>query len=216
MRYSEIVSISGSDIFKRHGLKKILPAGKLVAERGLPADRVAFIAGGRVRAFCLNSAGDEITLFYIDSGNMICTEALISHPSIITSLDAFTEVELYTMEADQFLNAWFETGHSVKALLAHFVRRILLLSDYLCCAHFTKNKERLAYFLHSARMDAAGSVAYTHKQIAAITGMSTVSVYRILKKLEEDEVIACKYRRIEVIDAGRLKNLFNSLGYLAD
>jgi len=216
MRYSNLVNISGEDIFQRNGHKKVIAAGQMIAEKGDAASSVGFIAKGQARAFCLNASGDEITLFYIASGNMICSESLVSNPSIVVSVDAFSDVELYTMDADAFLGAWFEKGYSVKELLSHFVRRVCLLSDYLCCSHFTKNEERLAYFLHSAYLDAPGEIAYTHEQISAVTGMSTVSVDRILKKLEAEQIIACKYRRIEVLDLQRLESDFHSLGYLLD
>ena len=54
------------------------------------------------------------------------------------------------------------------------------------------------------------------KQIAAITGMSRVSVTRILKQFREAGILRQSYRRIEILAPQRLSEVFASLGYFLD
>ena len=100
--------------------------------------------------------------------------------------------------------------------MAHFVRRITMLSDYICCSHFLEDDKRVAYFLHTCCASSGPSIPYTHEQIAAITGMSRVSVTRILKQFREAGILRQSYRRIEIMAPQRLSEVFASLGYFLD
>ena len=96
--------------------------------------------------------------------------------------------------------------------MAHFVRRITMLSDYICCSHFLEDDKRVAYFLHTCCASSGPSIPYTHEQIAAITGMSRVSVTRILKQFREAGILRQSYRRIEILAPQRLSEVFASPG----
>lgn len=216
MLCDNIVGASGRPIFLERGHRRIVHKGQNVIERGAPPTHVLYIASGEVRAYCLNACGNEITLFYINADNIICAEALTSAEMTAVNLDAFTDVELYTLSAADFLAAWFEDGYTVRELLSHFVRRIYQVTSYLCCAHYNRGDDRVAYFLYSAYMETKGPILYTHAQIAAVTGMSAVSVGRILKRFQNEGLIACRYRKIHILDAERLKSSFHALGYMID
>ena len=58
--------------------------------------------------------------------------------------------------------------------------------------------------------------ALADEQIAAITGMSRVSVTRILKQFREAGILRQSYRRIEILAPQRLSEVFASLGYFLD
>ena len=46
--------------------------------------------------------------------------------------------------------------------------------------------------------------------------MSRVSVTRILKRFRQEGILRQSYRRIEVLDPGRLMEVFGALGYFLD
>ena len=204
------------EMFLRHGIRRSFAAGEVLFEKGTPAQRVGFIASGQARTYCLNPAGEEIVLFYIGQDNLICSEALMDHPSVIVSVSAITPLELYTLPPNEFLRLWQAQGLPLQELFAHFVRRITLLSDYICCTHFLEDDKRVAYFLRSCYASGGPVIAYTHEQIAAITGMSRVSVTRILKRFREAGILSQEYRRIRILDDGKLSEVFHSLGYFLD
>lgn len=79
-----------------------------------------------------------------------------------------------------------------------------------------EDDKRVAYFLHSCYASTGPVISYTHEQIAAITGMSRVSVTRILKRFREAGILSQEYRRIRILDAQRLSEVFHSLGYFLD
>ena len=72
------------------------------------------------------------------------------------------------------------------------------------------------YLLDTCCASSGPSIPYTHEQIAAITGMSRVSVTRILKQFREAGILRQSYRRIEILAPQRLSEVFASLGYFLD
>lgn len=214
MRYAGLVHNSGRDIFLEYGQKRSFLPGGMITAYEQDQNGLVFVESGEVRVFCSNSSGEEITLFYMDAGNIVSLQAAIGQKTALVNVDAVTEVTAYFLDSDIFIRHWMDRGYSIQDLLAHYVQRITLLSDYLCCAHFSTNEARLAYFLHSAHTATDRPITYSRDQIAAVTGMSRVSVDRILKMLENNGVIRCGYKRIDVLDASRLEAYFGTVGYL--
>ena len=204
------------EVFTRCGRKQVYAAGQLLVEKGAPVTKVAFLAEGHARTFVTNQDGDDVTLFYIGPDNLICSEALTSHPSVMVSVESITPVTLYAMTPEEFLRVWQEEGLPIQEIIDQLVSRIMMLSDYICCAHFQENDKKIAYFLYSEYSRSGGSIPYTHQQIAAITGINRVSVSRILSHLARDGCIALEYRRIRVLDPQGLLRCFNTLGYFLD
>lgn len=216
MRYTEMVEVTGQDIFEELGQIGQFTPGQMISECGATANKLFYIREGQVRAFLLNPEGEEITLFYINAGGLCCLESLVAHPQYIVNIETVSEVTVFTISPEIFLREWVARGYSIKDLLSHFVRRILLLSDYLCCTRFHKSISRLAYILHTTYTDSRSPIYFTHDEIAGLTGMSTITVDRCLKKLEEDGAIQCGYHRINIINEKKLPEYFSHIGYGMD
>lgn len=200
----------------QYGIKRSLPSGRLLLEKGMPATYVGFLTRGRAQTFCLNPDGEEIPLFYLDADSMFGTEALIAHPQVIVSVGSISPVEFYVLSPDLFLKLWQERKLPLQELIAHFVQRITLLSDYICCSHFLKGDQRVAYFLYACCTSSGDIIPYTHEQLAAVTGMSRVSVSRILRQFQQAGIIRQEYRRIQVLEPQRLSAIFHALGYFLE
>ena len=204
------------EVFARRGRKQVYAAGQLLAEKGTPVTKVGFLAEGHARTFVTNQDGDDVTLFYIGPDNLICSEALTSYSTVMVSVESLTPVTLYAMAPEEFLRVWQEEGLPIQDIIDQLVSRIMMLSDYICCAHLRENDKKSAYFLYSEYSRSGDSIPYTHQQIAAITGINRVSVSRILNQLARDGCIALEYRRVRVLDPQGLLRCFNTLGYFLD
>ena len=204
------------EIFEQYGVKRQYHAGEVLQAKGTLSAQAGFLVKGQLRTFCLGPSGDEISLFYLGPDNLFGSSALIDHPKVMVSVAAISPAEVYLLPADRFWARWQESGFPPQELMAHFIRRITLLSDYLCCSHFLEDDKRVAYFLHTCCAGSGPSIPYTHEQIAAITGMSRVSVTRILKQFREAGILRQAYRRIEILDQQRLMEVFDCLGYFLD
>ena len=134
----------------------------------------------------------------------------------MVSLSAVTDAEACLLPADRFWARWAEAGGTPQDLLTHFVRRIAMLSDYLCCAHFTEDDKRVAYFLHTCCAASGPVIPYTHEQIAAVTGMSRISVTRILRRFRRLASSGRPTGASRCCSHTGLLEVFGSLGYFLD
>lgn len=205
-----------SEIFRQYGQLKKYNPGQLLIEKGQPAAYSCYLASGYARTFCINSAGDDITLFYIEPDNLICSESLLLDATVQVSVEAIAPAEMYLLPGSELLRLWSERGWGVQELMRPLVERLTLLSDYICCAHFRENNKKVAYFLNSCYMRIGETIPYTNEQIAEITGINRVSVNRILNALAKDGAVELGYKRIQIRKPQKLKEIFGTVGYFID
>ena len=203
-------------IFLQYGTLKTYPANKLVVVKGDVANKIAFIKSGQVRAVVSSPDGDEITLFYLGKGNIFGSDSLVPDPIVVVDVETITPCELYVLPAKQFLEIWQSHNYPLQELVAHYMKRVSLLSDYICCSHFVNAKQRVAYFLHSSSKIHGKTISLTNEQIAAVTGVNRISVNRILNSFAAEEIVQLEYKKIVVLKVERLVEIFNALGYFLD
>lgn len=203
-------------IFFQFGILRHYSAGQLLVEKGQPATQSCYIAKGCARTFCINPDGDDITLFYIEPNNMICSESLLLNSLVNVSVQAITPVEMYSIPGEKFLNLWVTQGYGMQELFRPLITRLTLLSDYICCAHFRESNKKVAYFLYSCYMRMGPVIPYSNGQIADIMGINRVSVNRILNSLAKSEAVDLGYKKIKILNIQRLTQIFGSIGYFID
>lgn len=203
-----------AEIFRLFGQPQKYSPGEIIFQKGDSTDKIYFVEKGRVRTYCLNERGDEITLFFIDENQLIGSEPLSNIQKRKVSVDSVTNVQLYSIDANEFLEKCIKNKVSILNLMEFFNNKIIILSNYICCNRFMKNNEKLAYFLYT---NCSGdTVSYTHEQIALLTGMNRVSVTRLLNSFSEERLISQYYKEIKILNMKGLANIFNSIGYFID
>lgn len=210
------IGLQVAEIFKLYGHARIYTPGEIIFQKGDSADKLYFVSKGRVRTYCLNKNGDELTLFYVDENHLIGTEAIANIPKRKVSVDSVTEAKLYSIDANTLMEKCIKSKISMQNLMEFFITKIIMLSDYICCNRFMKNDEKLAYFLYTNCISDGCAVQYTHEQIASITGMNRVSVTRTLNSFVEKQLISQHYKEIKILNKNGLSDIFNSIGYFLD
>lgn len=204
------------EIFKLYGQALKYKSGEIILQKGDSTDKLYYIMNGRVRTYCINENGDEITLFYIDENQLIGTESLSSIQKRKVSVDSVTDVTLYLIDANLFMEKCIENKLSILNLMEYFVSKIIMLSNYICCTRFMRNEDKLSYFLYTSCSNGGNIVKYTHEQIASLTGMNRVTVTKLMKNLEDKKLITQNYGEVIVLKKDELIKAFNSIGYLID
>lgn len=209
-----------TDIFEKificYGTLKAFPMNKIIFEKGDVADSVAYIKSGQVRAVVTNPDGDETTLFYLSAGDVFGSDSLSSVPFRVVTVQAVCPCEIYLLSSGQFSEIWQKNNYPLKELHSHYIKRIALLSDYICCSHFNSAKKKTAYFLNSYSYTHGDTITLTNEQIGTITGMTRISVNRSLNELAQENIVSIKYRKIKIIDKERLRDTFDRLGYFLE
>jgi len=212
----ENIDMQVAEIFELYGNAHTYSPGEIIFQKSYPADKIYFVSKGMVRTYCLNNSGDEITLFYITENNTIGNEPMANIPTRQISVDSVTDVKLYSMDAKILIEKCVSNKLSMQNLLEYFVKKIITLSNYICCTRFMKNEEKLAYFLYSNSTCDGSAVDYTHVQIASLTGMNRVSVTKLLNSFAEKKLISQHYKEIMILNRNGLADVFKSIGYLLD
>ena len=174
------------DLFRQYGLPRRFCAGQQIFLKDSPAQELYFLERGKVRAYLLYPDGIERTLCFVEKGNLVGEEA-VGRPAVrIVCADAAADSLMYSMDLDTLLRACAAERENWAELLALFMKKIELLSSWIFYAQFIQNSAKLACFLFSNTGNAHTVVRYTQEQIAAVTGMSRVSVSNLIRKFEEE------------------------------
>ena len=196
------------DLFRQYGLPRRFCAGQQIFLKDSPARELYCLERGIVRAYLLYPDGIERTLCFVEKGNLVGEEA-VGRPAVrIVCADAAADSLMYSMDLDTLLRACAAERENWAELLALFMKKIELLSSWIFYAQFIQNSAKLACFLFSNTGNAHTVVRYTQEQIAAVTGMSRVSVSNLIRKFEEEGLVCQGYRSIRVLDRERLRALF--------
>ena len=195
-------------LFRQYGSLRRFCAGQQIFLKDSPAQELYFLERGKVRAYLLYPDGMERTLCFVERGNLIGEEA-VGRPAVrIVCADAATDLVMYSMDLDTLLRACAAERENWAELLALFMKKIELLSSWIFYAQFIQNSAKLACFLFSNTEETRTAVHYTQEQIAAVTGMSRVSVSNLIRKFSEEGLVSQGYRSIRVLDRERLRALF--------
>jgi CRP/FNR family cyclic AMP-dependent transcriptional regulator len=199
-------------LFKENGTLRNYPKGKILFHKESSAKEIYYLKSGVVRAYLLYPDGEERTLCFIESGNLVGEEA-VGNPSVrIVSADAASDITVYAMDSQKLLTLCTQEKNEIRELLEFFMKKITLLHSWIFYAQFLHNDEKVACLLYSASSHTP-FVHYTHEQIASVTGMSRISATKVLDKFEKEKLIELSYKKIRVINREGLLAIFKGMEF---
>ena len=196
-----------ADAFHRSGQTRRYAAGKQLFLKGDEAREIYLLDRGRVRAYLLYPDGAERTLCYVGRGNLVGEEVAAQPPRRIVCADAHTDITLTSLDNSALLRLVQEDEAVLRELMSLFMQKIELLSSWIFYGRFSRNEARLACFLYTSSAGGA-DLKYTQAQIAAVTGMSRLSVSQCLGRLAQNGLVRPGYGAIRVLDRPGLRAFF--------
>lgn len=193
--------------FRKYGRKRDLRAGGQIFFKGDTAQEIYYLEEGRVRAYLLYPDGEERTLCYVERGNLVGEEAVAIPPRRIVCADAATDIKMTALSAEALFRLSCEDSRILQELTALFMQKIELLSNWIFYGQFSHNEARIACFLYD-NSKLTADIAYTQGQIAAVTGMSRVSVSKCIGHFEQCGLIQKGYGSIHVLRRDDLRAYF--------
>lgn len=171
------------------------------------------IKKGYVRVYSLSRDGEELTLIIFKPGDFFPLHWVLNNTPNIYTLEAMTSVEVWRVPKEQFV--FFVKDHP--DVLLELTRRILIrlggLLDRMEHLVFGNAYEKVASILvilaqRFGKLEGNAIVIpilLTHKDIAALIGITRETVSTEIKKLENDGYIEYKGRFIVVKSPARLQ-----------
>lgn len=186
----------------RHSICKTYPPGSAILNENASVRSIPIVVRGVLRVLRTEADGREILLYYIRAGESCVMSFLGGLHNEKSKLRAEVEeeaeilflpvekVSLFIREYPQWLEYIFRLYHQRFEELLEIVNAIA----------FRKVDERLLTLLHKkAEISENQTLTITHEQLANELGTARVVVSRLLKQLEDAEVVALGRNKITLL-----------------
>ena len=186
----------------RHSICKTYPPGSAILNENALVRSIPIVVRGVLRVLRTEADGREILLYYIRAGESCVMSFLGGLHNEKSKLRAEVEeeaeilflpvekVSLFIREYPQWLDYIFRLYHQRFEELLGIVNAIA----------FRKVDERLLTLLHKkAEISGNQTLTITHEQLANELGTARVVVSRLLKQLEDAEVVALGRNKITLL-----------------
>ena len=194
-------------LFDAELLEEIINVGRISsfpAESSImhPGDEVMyipFVLEGAIKIMRENEEGEELLLYYIESGDtcamtlQCCVRNTKSQIKAIAIEDA--KMLMIPME---YMEKWLDKYPSWRSyILESYHSRMIELMETIDSITFKRLDERLSQYLtDQAKLHGSLEINYTHQQIAEDLHSSRVVISRLLKQMEAKGLIQLHRNRI--------------------
>jgi len=182
--FGEAVMATGKEIS--------LPAGQHICLEGSNCHHLAFVLSGTGRVYKLSESGREITLYRVEPGEccILTLSCIISEKRFPAFAVSESELEAILVPAaavqDWMENTRIWRRYAWKLIAARFGDVISLVEEVT----FRRMDERLGFYLNQEnKFPLNQKTSITHQQIAAELGTSREVISRLLKDLEQQEIV---------------------------
>ncbi len=196
------------EVFEGINYVRKFSKGDIIYYQGDSALSFYYLKKGRVRVYMTSPDGVEHTLSTASRGEILGEAAFFDRMPRISSARALTNIEVAVINEESLLSLTQKHPRLALELLGMQAARVRQLSSQLDAMTFMKADERIARVL-SQNADENGVVKLTHEDIAAQTGVTRVTVSKILHSFREKGVLRTEYGKIRIISYKSLKNFVN-------
>ena len=182
-------------------LKKVT-AGQVVARPGDGGNEMPIVLTGVLRVARQDANGDEIFLYSLQGGETcaMSVSCCLEGKKAAYKLTAEQDATMWMVPMD-YLDSWMAAYPSFRRFVIRAYQdrfeELLLAVDSIA---FTKLDERLLkYLLDTKQATGSFEINKTHEQIARDLNSSRVVISRLLKKMEEQDIIEQHRNKIEIL-----------------
>lgn len=181
---------------------KEVPAGTTLMNIGQYVKSMPLLLEGVIKILREDEEGDELLLYFLEKGDTCamtmscCTGNKKSEIKAVTELD--TKLVMIPVEK---MDEWVGKYKSWRTfVLGSYHHRLMELLETVDNIAFKKMDERLLKYLHDkVAVTASRKIKSTHQEIAYELHTSRVVISRLLKKLENQGIIALHRNYLEVL-----------------
>ncbi len=192
--------------FLQHCHRKHYPARTTIIHEGDKPDTLYYIIDGSVSVLIEDDEGREIVLAYLNPGDFFGEMGLFEEDiSRSAWVVARTSCEMAQINYEQFRNLAMNDASIIFKLAAQMATRLRKTSRKVSDLAFLDVTGRVAHTLLELTQEPDAmthpdgmQIRITRQEIARIVGCSREMVGRVLKELEDEELISAKGKTIVV------------------
>lgn len=190
------------EIIEKEAVKKKFAAGEVIMRTGQYIKSTALVLEGQIKIYRENQDGGEFLMYYLGPGqacavSMIC--ALQSETSEITAIaEEDTEVLLIPVQLmDDLMNKYKSWYQFVIQTYRNRFDELITVVDNIA---FKNMDERLEFYLkRHVKNSGKNLIELSHQQIADDLNSSREVISRLLKKMEQRNLVRLNRNMIELI-----------------
>lgn len=186
------------EIFEVGRIKEI-PIDSIIIDPGEEIRNIPFILDGAIKISRENAEGEELLLYYIESGDtcamtLQCCVRKSKSEIKATSLEKSTILMIPIAHMEDWMNRFASWRQYI---LDSYHTRMLELIETVDAIAFLRLDERLdKYLKDQAKLLGSLEINHTHQQIAEDLHSSRVVISRLLKQMESKGMIQLKRNKI--------------------
>lgn len=190
------------EIMEKEAVQRSFRQGDVIMRTGQYIKSTALVLEGRIKIYRENTEGGEFLMYYLGPGqacavSMIC--AMQSHTSEIMAVaEEDCEVLMLPVQLmDDLMNKYKSWNHFVIQTYKNRFDEILSVVDNIA---FRNMDERLEFYLkRHANVTGKKNIELSHQQIADDLNSSREVISRLLKKMEQRNLLKLHRNMIELM-----------------
>ena len=178
---------------------KVLPGKVIIAQDSAP-NELFFILHGKVKIFHTTLKGSEYLMAVAGPGELVGEVEILTNEYHICSVKALTGCRLGVVSKISYQN-WLREDHSFSLLVNQAICFRLQKISARAAMHLIYPLEYsvLKYIKDAVRASPVQTLFVSKKELAEYLGTSPRSINRILKKLQEQEILRVSRDAIRVV-----------------
>lgn len=178
---------------------KVSPGKVIIAQDGAP-NKLFFILQGKVKIFHTTLKGSEYLMAVAGPGELVGEVEILTNENHICSVKALTDCRLGVVEKTAYRD-WLREDHSFSLLVNQAICFRLQKISARSAMHLIYPLEYsvLKYIKDAVQASPVKKLYVSRKELAEYLGTSPRSINRILKKLQEQEILSVSKDAIRVV-----------------
>ncbi len=187
---------------KEYGVAKIFNEGEVILREDAYIRSVPIVMNGSLRVMRTEENGRELLLYYLGAGESCIMSILGGIHQETSKVKAIAEekTEVLFIPVEKMIVFLREYPEWMEYIFRIYHERFIELLDVVNAIAFRKMDERLLLLLRK-KCEFTGSkvLPVTHEQLANELGTSRVVISRLLKQMEEENLVILGRNKITVI-----------------
>lgn len=183
-----------------------LRAGTRLMKQGEPVSSIGLIERGQVELY-RRDGKRRIVLQVLRAGDVLGDIPLFCRVAPPFGARALTDVDVIQVGAEELDRQLVADPEMCRRLIFSLASRLERMQRRLLALTKTGLRSQVAALLLDETGGEAGTVTLAQSTLAELLGATRPSVNRVLKAFEAEGLLRLAYRRVEVVDSGRLRKV---------
>ncbi len=206
MELESLVEFKASPIMREklieHGLAKSFQEGEVILNENSYIKAIPIVTHGSIRVMRSEEDGREILLYYIKAGESCIMSFLggIHHDTSKVKAIAEEQTEVLFIPIEKVMELIKEFPEWLDYIFKLYHKRFEELLEVVNAVAFKKIDERLLnYIKKKCKLTESQTLHVTHEQLANDLGTARVVVSRLLKQMEDANLVKLGRNKIELL-----------------